>query len=333
MSIEFENILNVRDVGKTVNDYLGRKQVSPTRHDEGVLYRSARPGTLSNVANTMSLGVLGSRRLRWRHGESALLIHRANPPRADDATLNDRRQLTKELGIRTVMDLRTKTEHITQAKKRQAVLKTPVLLQSNTALAEPMQIPGLLYRNVRVTGRRLERALLRQLSWWNFIKLIFLFIFGFRVQAIRIMGQEVMQPLGLVGLSLITLDESGPEIVEALQILTSSQTPNPTLVHCTQGKDRTGMIIALALLILRVPTDAISHDYLLSQSGLEPERDDRVAEMVQIGLTPAWGDCPPEFVQLVRGHLDLQYGGVDGYLDSIGFGAEERARLVDVLGA
>ncbi|KAJ2981426.1 hypothetical protein NUW58_g6692 [Xylaria curta] len=146
------------------------------------------------------------------------------------------------------------------------------------------------------------------------------------------MGQEVMQPLGLVGLSLVTLDESGPEIAEALQILTSRQTPNPTLVHCTQGKDRTGMIVALALLILRVPTDAIAHDYLLSQPGLEPEREARVAEMVQIGLTPAWGDCPAEMIQRVRGHLDVRYGGVEGYLDSIGFGDEDRVRLIETLG-
>ncbi|KAI1284544.1 protein-tyrosine phosphatase-like protein [Xylaria sp. FL0933] len=289
MSVEFENILNFRDVGKTVNDYLGRKIIR-----EGVLYRSARP---------------------------------------DDATLNDRRRLTEELGIKTVMDLRTKTEHLSQARKRKADLKIPALLQSNAALAEPMQIPGLLYREVQVTGRRFERAMLRGLSWWNFIKLVFLYIFGLRVQAIRIMGKEVMQPLGLVGLSLVTLDVSGPEILEALHILTSTETPRPTLVHCTQGKDRTGMIIALILLALRVPTDAISHDYLLSQSGLKPERDERVAEMLQIGLTPGWGDCPPEFIERVRGHLDVRYGGVDGYLDSIGFGAGDRARLVEVLGA
>lgn len=93
------------------------------------------------------------------------------------------------------------------------------------------------------------------------------------------------------------------------------------------------MIIALALLILRVPTDAITHDYLLSQPGLEPEREERVAEMTHIGLTREWGDCPPEFMQRVCGHLDVRYGGVNGYLDSIGFGADDRARLVEVLGA
>lgn len=93
------------------------------------------------------------------------------------------------------------------------------------------------------------------------------------------------------------------------------------------------MIVTLVLLILHVPEDAISHDYLLSQPGLEPERAHRVAEMRQIGLTPAWGDCPPEMIERVREHLDVRYGGVEGYLDSIGFQAEDRARLVEVLGA
>ncbi|KAI1166409.1 tyrosine/serine protein phosphatase [Nemania serpens] len=289
MSIEFENILNFRDVGKTVNDYLGRKVVR-----EGLLYRSARP---------------------------------------DDATLNDRRRLVEELGIRTVIDLRTKTEHLAQAKKRQADIKLPAVLQSNAAVAEPVQIPGLIYREVQVTGRQLERALLRQLSWWNFIKLIVLYVLGFRTQAIRVMGVNVMQPLGLVGLSLVTLDESGPQIAEALRILTNPQTPSPTLLHCTQGKDRTGTIAALALLVLRVPVAAVTHDYLLSQPGLAPERDVRVAEMAQIGLTPAWGDCPPELIARITGHLDVRYGGVDGYLDSIGFGVEDRTRLAEALGA
>ncbi|KAI8633090.1 tyrosine/serine protein phosphatase [Xylariaceae sp. FL1651] len=306
MSIEFESIINFRDVGKTVNDYLGRKQVSS----------AITPGRSRRRAISLST-------------TCALLI----PPRTDDATLSDRKRLTNELGIKTVLDLRSKTEHLGQAQKRQADLKIPALLQSNAALAEPVQIPGLRYREVLVTGSRLERALLRQLSWWSFIKLIILYIFGYRVQAIQIMGREVMQPLGLVGLSLVTLDESKPEIAEALQTFISPQTPTPTLVHCTQGKDRTGMIIALALLVLGVPPDAISHDYLLSQDGLEPERATRVAEMAHIGLTPEWGDCPPNLISRVRGHLNSRYGGVEGYLDNIGFGQKDRARLVEALGA
>lgn len=76
-------------------------------------------------------------------------------------------------------DTLSRTEHLAQAKKRQADLKIPALLQSNAALAEPVQIPGLMYHEVQVTGRRLERALIRQLSWWNFMYVVLCFHFKF----------------------------------------------------------------------------------------------------------------------------------------------------------
>lgn len=106
----------------------------------------------------------------------------------------------------------------------------------------------------------------------------------------------------------------------------------PCLVHCTQGKDRTGLIVTLILLALGVPTDAVTHDYLLSQQGLLADRETRLAEIREIGLTPEWGDCPQDFVVSVKAHVDDKYGGIEGYLDSIGFGAEDREKLVEALG-
>ncbi|KAI1138979.1 tyrosine/serine protein phosphatase [Hypoxylon sp. FL0543] len=289
MSIAFDRILNFRDVGKTVNDYLGRKLVR-----EGVLYRSARP---------------------------------------DDASPTDRKRLKDDLGIRTIVDLRTKTEHLKQAEKRQAPQsETSALAQSNATLAQPVQIPGLRYRHIRVTGRRFERFLLSQLSWWNYFKMIFLFLLGYRTQAISLVSQAVMLPQGLVGMGLITVDESGAEIAEALRALIEPSTL-PILVHCTQGKDRTGLIVVLALMVLGVPTEAITHDYMLSQAGLEPEREARLEEFREIGLTAEWADCPQHFVARVEDHIDTKYGGIDGYLDSIGFADSERRRLIEVLGA
>ncbi|OTA61116.1 tyrosine/serine protein phosphatase [Hypoxylon sp. EC38] len=289
MSVAFNNILNFRDVGKIVNDYLGRKVVR-----EGVLYRSARP---------------------------------------DDASPTDRKKLKDELGIRTVIDLRTKTEHLKRAEKRQAPQsETSALVQSNTALAEPVQIPGLRYRHIKVTGRRFERFLLSQLSWWNFFKLIILFLLGYRTQAISLISQEVMLPRGLVGMGLITVDHSGTELAEALRTLIEPASL-PILVHCTQGKDRTGLIVVLALMMLKVPTEAITYDYMLSQAGLEPEREARLEEFREIGLTAEWADCPQHFVARVEDHINTKYGGINGYLDSIGFEDSERQRLIEVLGA
>ena len=70
-------------------------------------------------------------------------------------------------------------------------------------------------------------------------KFLILFTFGYRMQALGILGREVMLPRGLVGLGLATMDLSGAEIRETLLLYTSAS-PLPSVVHCTHGKDRTG---------------------------------------------------------------------------------------------
>ena len=64
------------------------------------------------------------------------------------------------------------------------------------------------------------------------------------MEAINILGQNVMIPRGVVGLGLDTLDQSTREIRETLSLYTA-ETNLPSIVHCTQGKDRTGRIHAI----------------------------------------------------------------------------------------
>jgi protein-tyrosine phosphatase len=45
-------------------------------------------------------------------------------------------------------------------------------------------------------------------------KLITLMVFGYRMEAIAILGREVMLPRGLVGLGFDSIDHCGPEIAE-----------------------------------------------------------------------------------------------------------------------
>ncbi len=97
-----------------------------------------------------------------------LLFRSARP---DDASPEDRRRLKDEFHMHTVMDLRTKTEHINAAKKRElelAALGPAALAKSNAAFAGPVQIPGLQYLEIKLTGRKFEKHLLSQLSWWSF---------------------------------------------------------------------------------------------------------------------------------------------------------------------
>jgi protein-tyrosine phosphatase len=106
----------------------------------------------------------------------------------------------------------------------------------------------------------------------------------------------------------------------------------PILIHCTQGKDRTGLLVALILLLLDVPLDAITYDYCLSESELLPEQESRVQEIKEIGLTEEFAKTPRNWIPELHRHLIWKYGGARSYLCAIGVDGETQDRVVDVLG-
>lgn len=103
------------------------------------------------------------------------------------------------------------------------------------------------------------------------------------------------------------------------------------LVHCTQGKDRTGIIVALVLMVLGVSVEAIDYDYRLSDEALAPEREARLREIREIGLTDDFGSTAEGLIEDTAQHLETEYGGVDAYLDGIGFDRQRRDRLRESL--
>lgn len=169
-------------------------------------------------------------------------------------------------------------------------------------------------------------------------KLIFLYAIGARTSAISILGREVMTPRGLRGLAADTLDASGPEVAEALRAVLGGL---PALVHCTQGKDRTGLVVALVLLVCGGAEDAahvaaVGYDYGLTDEKLaagEPadQKADRLAEIREMGLSDEFGRTVDGFVEGVVRHLEDKYGGLEAYLDGAGFGEGERAALREKL--
>ncbi len=105
----------------------------------------------------------------------------------------------------------------------------------------------------------------------------------------------------------------------------------PTMVHCTQGKDRTGLVIQLVLMAMGVPLKAIDFDYHLSNDALLPEKESRLVEIREIGLTDDFGETAEGLIEKTAAHLDSRYGGLNGYLDSIGFDKQKRLKLAEAL--
>ena len=100
----------------------------------------------------------------------------------------------------------------------------------------------------------------------------------------------------------------------------------PTVFHCTAGKDRTGLAAALVLRSLGVSEADVMRDYLLTNERLKP------LEASRHGLDPAvvsvLSRVQPEFLQAAFEVIATDHGGFEAYLrDALGVGRHERERL------
>ncbi len=126
-----------------------------------------------------------------------------------------------------------------------------------------------------------------------------------------------MQSRGLVGLGKDSLDNSKSEIRLVFQILADSR-EYPVMIHCTQGKDRTGLVVVLLLLLLEIPPHVVSADYVASERYLLPEKEARMQDLKEMGLSEDFAGCPGNFVEEVHDHIMKTYGSLQGYLQRIG---------------
>ena len=267
----FDRLLNFRDVGVAINTSTKTQTLRPR-----IFYRSALP---------------------------------------DGASEADRAHLTQNLGIKTIIDLRSKTEHIKATKKHAsdasaAVFDSALVPQANGYVSTPLQIPGIRYVEINLNGGAFERALLWQLNYASLARLVCLITLGYREDAISILGREVMRKRGLIGLGVDTLDYSITEIRAVFDVL-ADEDNYPVLVHCTQGKDRTGLIVLLVLMLCGVDKNAIADDYMRSERELEVGKEER------LDLSEDFAVCPEGFVHEMTKHINERYDGIGKYLCSI----------------
>lgn len=102
--------------------------------------------------------------------------------------------------------------------------------------------------------------------------------------------------------------------------------PEPTVFHCTAGKDRTGFAAALVLHALGAREEDVMFDYLLTNERLAPtvlKNDHFPAHVARVLL-----GVQPEFLQAAFEAVHEDFGSLDGYLrDGIGLGDVEMRRL------
>jgi protein-tyrosine phosphatase len=128
---------------------------------------------------------------------------------------------------------------------------------------------------------------------------------------------------GISGRRYLGYLDFGPQTWQRLFELLADAARHPVLVHCTAGKDRTGVSTAFLLSVLGVRRELIEADYCLTNRDVArqvdfiqattgfPDGVDRAAMMGAAGV-------PVEAMGDFLDGLDTKFGGVVGYLRSIG---------------
>jgi len=107
----------------------------------------------------------------------------------------------------------------------------------------------------------------------------------------------------------------------------------PAIVHCSAGKDRTGVVVALALSVAGVAPEVIAEDYALSAHYLGDEfLADLKRRMAALGVPQQRIDgheivCPPELILSTLESINRRHGSVSGFLLDHGATPGELATL------
>lgn len=131
------------------------------------------------------------------------------------------------------------------------------------------------------------------------------------------------------------VDESAATIVEAVRGIAEG---TPVLVHCTVGKDRTGVTIALTLAAAGVEERAIVADYARTETLLPAERNRKVVARLRalhpdaVHLEELATSSPAPVMEGMLAHIAAEHGSVAGYLRDSGLEPEVidalRGRLI-----
>ena len=198
--------------------------------------------------------------------------------------------LLERFGVRTVLDLRTSPERVYLEPQAQ--------------------------NNPEVASNWTTRTPLKNFCIHNVPMLTELWDPG-------MLASTTLRPERFLADRYLEMCEFGADMVAACFRTLADHRTTPVLVHCTAGKDRTGVLVALLLSSLGVSDESIADDYSLSALAMPelvalirdntPERIDAM-----VNQPAAFLSSPVEAMLIFLTELRNRYGSVIGYLHQAG---------------
>jgi len=249
---------------------------------------------LEGTTNTRDIGGYQTsdlRTLRWRQ-----IIRSENLSRL---TASDFQKL-EEMGLKTVIDLRTDKEHD----------RSPTVWLGDN----PPEFFHFPVGDAHNDWFKAQRKMMRRNSFTE-------------KQALEHMVE---------GYRMIA--EVGPPSYQKLMDVVLDQSNWPVLIHCNAGKDRAGVATALILEALGVDRETIMEEFLLTNEiGRSEKKAILLAKerknSNRFGLGPparAWFPIVgvrPEMLEAFYASVDEQYGSIDAFLTEMGVDQDARSAL------
>lgn len=135
------------------------------------------------------------------------------------------------------------------------------------------------------------------------------------------------------------LHKGGKAFARAVAAAAAGLGNGSVIVHCTAGKDRTGITIALIQELLGASREDIIDSYALTGANLAgPWVDEKMAAIAKFlgekeaeRLEPLLAQSPPEAMSQALSYVDQNFGGALGYLQSHGLDEGVVGSLRDAL--
>ncbi|KAH0351849.1 hypothetical protein KCU81_g2103, partial [Aureobasidium melanogenum] len=137
---------------------------------------------------------------------------------------------------------------------------------------------------------------------------------------------------GPIGETLEVLDTGVKHICDLFKAPLCQASIYPVLICGARWMREQNLLVVLILLVLRVPVEHITADYISCVQGLQID-EGRFKSRGEADLVRAMVEKEAEWVMAVKNHVDDSYGGAEGYLTRGGVTLEEMGSLRDALQA
>ncbi|KAI8912529.1 protein-tyrosine phosphatase-like protein [Gorgonomyces haynaldii] len=236
----------------------------------------------------------------------------------DYATTTDIEHVLVDLSVKTIIDLRGRGESRNglQTKLSSYYKKCQDPLDEAEKKVYPIDL-----------AKPLKPAIIKSLPFWVTIVYFCASLVGFKSWGQRFaLSRSFLGQEGLLGLNKGIIQYCGKDVRLIMDIL-AEKAAYPVIIHCSAGKDRTGFVIAILLLLCGIPRDEIITDYAKSAQLLQSVMGRLMIEVGKQGLSPEFGESPPRVMASTIQYIEEQFGNVENYLVSIGVNLQQQEAI------